>query len=130
MRQSGEPRVSPAAHAREDLHAVGFDLLPRAPAVAALAEGEPAVYLFRVYFQIGGKPLYDGGERTAVRFPARHPFEHGHISSIDLPDRTDVITPVRADGDHDAAQLVGAQDARIGRGGEHVAYRRQRRMPV
>lgn len=64
----GAAQRTAIAHARQDLRFVRFDLLARAPAVAALPKGEPGVDLFRIDFEIGRQSFENGDERAPVRF--------------------------------------------------------------
>ena len=54
------------ADARQDLHFVRLDLLARAPAVPALAQGEIVIYLLRIDVQVRRQAFDDGRERPAV----------------------------------------------------------------
>jgi hypothetical protein len=65
------PERHAVTEAREHLHLVGLELLPRAAAVALLAAAQVGVDRRLVEREPGGEPGDDGGQRRAVRFPRR-----------------------------------------------------------
>ena len=62
----GLPKVTPRQSAAEDIDPVGFEALPAAASVTALAAAKLGVDQFRLQLHPGRKPVHQGQQGLAV----------------------------------------------------------------